>query len=405
MCLNPSDAPEEASEHAPDTAEVYHATPDAEEAAPEAYEVTSAAAGRRLADREDVVRHKKRGYALINTTLTPHEAMVEDLLFVRDVLDRAEVPYLLVRGNDARPVIAVDWEFRKDLRRALVEACQDEPFYSLTVDARKDRALLVADGRLAESGQARMFRLYRPRLEPNGGLLYGRDTGVQVELWKWEGDLLHLPIENSLTRRTLPRNEAARGTVERFGRTWPTIENMFADHATDIDFEIDIVFSWVDGSDSELRAYRASFLPGVVLGEGDDAEARYRQINELKYALRSVHMFAPWINRIFICTDSKVPEWLDDSHERIMIVRAADHYKDRPSYRSSTRRPSSPSCSTSMGSRSTSSTRTMTCSSAGPSARTCSSPPAGSRSSSRRPPGSGWATTTSTGPATRTRRG
>ncbi|WP_371829621.1 stealth conserved region 3 domain-containing protein [Sinomonas cyclohexanicum] len=309
-------------------AEVYHATPDAEEAAPEAYEVTSAAAGRRLADREDVVRHKKRGYALINTTLTPHEAMVEDLLFVRDVLDRAEVPYLLVRGNDARPVIAVDWEFRKDLRRALVEACQDEPFYSLTVDARKDRALLVADGRLAESGQARMFRLYRPRLEPNGGLLYGRDTGVQVELWKWEGDLLHLPIENSLTRRTLPRNEAARGTVERFGRTWPTIENMFADHATDIDFEIDIVFSWVDGSDSELRAYRASFLPGVVLGEGDDAEARYRQINELKYALRSVHMFAPWINRIFICTDSKVPEWLDDSHERIMIVRAADHYKD-----------------------------------------------------------------------------
>lgn len=309
-------------------AEVYHATPDAEEAAPEAYEVTSAAAGRRLADREDVVRHKKRGYALINTTLTPHEAMVEDLLFVRDVLERAEVPYLLVRGNDARPVIAVDWEFRKDLRRALVEACQDEPFYSLTVDARKDRALLVADGRLAESGQARMFRLYRPRLEPNGGLLYGQDTGVQVELWKWEGDLLHLPIENSLTRRTLPRNEAARGTVERFGRTWPTIENMFADHATDIDFEIDIVFSWVDGSDSELRAYRASFLPGVVLGEGDDAEARYRQINELKYALRSVHMFAPWINRIFICTDSKVPEWLDDSHERITIVRAADHYKD-----------------------------------------------------------------------------
>ncbi|MDP9882939.1 hypothetical protein J2W21_000418 [Sinomonas atrocyanea] len=312
----------------PTPAEVYHATPDTAEPVPAALEVTSAEAGRRLADRDDVLRHKKRGYALVNRTQTPHEAMVEDLLFVRDVLDRADIPYLLVRGNDARPVIAVDWTRRKDLRRALVEACRDEPFYSLTVDARKDRALLVADGRLAESGQARMFRLYRPRIEPAGGLRYGHETGVQVELWKWEGETLQLPIENSLTRRTLPRNEAVRGTVERFGRTWPTIENMFADHATDIDFTIDIVFSWVDGADPELRRYRESFLPGVVHGEGDDADARVRQINELKYALRSVHMFAPWIGRIFICTDSKPPAWLDTAHERITVVPAAEHYKD-----------------------------------------------------------------------------
>ncbi|WP_369802263.1 stealth family protein [Sinomonas sp. R1AF57] len=309
-------------------AEVYNATTDAEEAAPLALEVTSAAAGRRLLDRDDVIRDRKRGYALVNRTQTPLEAMVEDLLFVRDVLERAEIPYLLVRGNDARPVIAVDWTHRKTLRRALVEACQDEPFYSLTVDARKDRALLVADGKLAESGHARMFRLYRPRVEPNGGLRYGHETGVQIELWKWDGDLLRLPIENSLTRRTLPAGEAVRGTVERFGVTWPTIENMFADHATDIDFEIDIVFSWVDGSDPEFRKYRASFLPGVVLGEGDDADARFRQIDELKYALRSLHMFAPWIRRIFICTDSKVPQWLDDAHEKITVVRAEDHYRD-----------------------------------------------------------------------------
>jgi hypothetical protein len=305
--------------------EVYFATPDTE--LQPAQEVTSPEAGKRLADRDDLIKIK-RGYALINKTLTPHEAMVEDLLFVGDVLDRAEIPYLLVRGNDARPVIAVDWKRRKDLRRALVEACRDEPFYSITVDARKGDALLVADGRLAASGNSRMFRLYRPRLEPNGGLQYGQDLGVQIELWKWEGDLLHLPIENSLTRRTLPVEEAVRGTVERFGRTWPTIENMFADHATDIDFEIDIVFSWVDGSDPEYLRYRSSFLPGVVLGEGDEAEARYRQISELKYALRSVHMFAPWIRRIFICTDSKVPEWLDPDHPKVTIVRAEEHFRD-----------------------------------------------------------------------------
>ncbi|WP_306464436.1 stealth family protein [Tersicoccus solisilvae] len=254
--------------------------------------------------------------------------MVEDLLFVRDALDRAGISFLLVRGNDARPVIAVPWTERRKLRAALVAACEDEPFYSVTVDARKNRSLLVADGKLTESTRARMFRLYRPRVVLHGGLLYGHETGVQIELWKWEGETLQLPIENSVTRRSLPADEATRGTVERFGRTWPTIENMFADHATDIDFPIDIVFSWVNGSDTELLARRASYLPGVVMGEGDDAEARYRQIDELRYALRSVHMFAPWIRRVFLCTDSALPDWLDPEHPDITVVRAADHFAD-----------------------------------------------------------------------------
>lgn len=308
--------------------EVYHGAPEPESPLGEVREVTSPEAMARFLDREDIVRVKGR-YALLNKTMTPHTAMVADLLFVRGVLEDAGIPYLLVRGNDARPVIAVDWEKRKKLRKALVAACQDEPFYSMTVDTRKDKALLVADGRLGSSGKARMFRLYRPRVEPEGGLHYGQGTGVQIELWRWNDDgTLHLPIENSLTRATLPAAEAIRGTVWRFGVEWPTIENMFADHAADIDFPIDIVFSWVDGNNPEYQRYRASFMENVVVGEGDDAEARFRQIDELKYALRSIHMFAPWIRRIFICTDSDLPEWLDTEHPDVTIVRAADHFKD-----------------------------------------------------------------------------
>ena len=100
--------------------------------------------------------------------------------------------------------------------------------------------------------------------------------------------------------------------MERYGQTWPTIENMFADHASDISFDVDLVFSWVDGSSPEYIAARRARHGGVVVGEGDDHEARFRQINELKYALRSVYMFAPWIRRIFIATDSPAPVWLAD---------------------------------------------------------------------------------------------
>ncbi|WP_343899758.1 stealth family protein [Arthrobacter rhombi] len=320
--------PLEATRTAPHPDEVFHGTPEDDGAASPVREVTSPAAMARLQERADVVRAEGR-YALVNSSITPHEAMVTDLLFIRDVLDAAGVGYLLVRGNDARPVIAVPWTDRKALRQALVAACQNEPFYSLTVDTRKDKALLVADGKLAASSKARMFRLYRPRIEPAGGLAFGASTGVQVELWQWtDTGQVHLPMENSLTRATLPAGEAVRGTVHRFGREWPTIENMFAEHAMDISFPIDMVFSWVDGNDIEHQRYRASFMDGVVVGEGDDAEARYRQIDELKYALRSVYMFAPWVRHIYIATDSPIPAWLDADHQRISVVRAPDHFRD-----------------------------------------------------------------------------
>ncbi|UUL76441.1 stealth family protein [Pseudarthrobacter sp. Fe7] len=289
-------------------------------------EITSAAAEQRLKHRPDVIRHKGR-YALINDTRTPYQAMVEDLLFLRNVLASAGLSYLLVRGNNDRPVLALDWKDRKKLRAALVEACRDEPFYSMTVDAKKKTSVLVADGELSPNRQGRIFRLYRPRVEPEGGFEFGASAGVQIELWSFEGEQLILPIENSLTRRTMLRQDAVRGTVERYGHTWPTIENMFADHASDISFDVDMVFSWVDGSSPEYIAARRAQQKGYVLGEGDDHEARFRQINELKYALRSVYMFAPWIRRIFIATDSPAPSWLAE-HPSVTIVRSEEFFSD-----------------------------------------------------------------------------
>lgn len=319
------DATETTITETPVQDEIYYGGQPSEEARTPT-EVTSPAAVARLKHRADVVRHKGR-YALINHNRTPYQAMVEDLMFLRAVLADAGLNYLLVRGNNDRPVIALDWKDRKKLRAALVAACREEPVYSMTVDAKKKASVLVADGELSPNRQARIFRLYRPRVEPDGGFEFGSSAGVQIELWSFEGDQLILPIENSLTRRTMLSQDAVRGTVERYGHTWPTIENMFADHASDISFDIDLVFSWVDGSSPDYIAARRAQQQGVVLGEGDDHEARFRQINELKYALRSVYMFAPWIRRIFIATDSPAPEWLAE-HPSVTIVRSEEFFSD-----------------------------------------------------------------------------
>lgn len=89
-------------------------------------EPASAASRARMGELPETVRFKNR-FALAITTTTPLEAMVEDLLFIRDILDAAGIEYLLVRGNDERPVIAVSWTERKNLRQALVEDAQTHP--------------------------------------------------------------------------------------------------------------------------------------------------------------------------------------------------------------------------------------------------------------------------------------
>jgi hypothetical protein len=68
-------------------------------------------------------------------------------------------------------------------------------------------------------------------------------------------------------------------------------------------------------------------MESYVVGEGDDSEARYRQIDELKYALRSVHQNLPWVRNIFIATDSPAPKWLAD-HPRVRIVRSEEFFAD-----------------------------------------------------------------------------
>ncbi len=72
-------------------------------------------------------------------------------------------------------------------------------------------------------------------------------------------------------RRSLPIDEFVVVDIERYGRTWRTVEHMFDDHVSDIRFPIDIVFSWVDGNAVEYQRARQAAQANAVLGEGDDA--------------------------------------------------------------------------------------------------------------------------------------
>ena len=90
------------------------------------------------------------------------------------------------------------------------------------------------------------------------------------------------------------------------------------------DFPVDLVYLWVDGNDPEWRAKRRLYSKERYSDVGMDNEARYSDNGELKYSLRAVEKFAPWIQNIFIVTDGQVTSWLDTSNEKIKIVNHKD---------------------------------------------------------------------------------
>lgn len=96
-----------------------------------------------------------------------------------------------------------------------------------------------------------------------------------------------------------------------------------------VDFPIDLVYMWVDGNDAEWQAKRAHYsgqCPDRSRGADAISVARWRNNDELRYSLRSMEMYAPWVNHIYIITDNQRPEWLAN-HPKVSIV---DHREILP---------------------------------------------------------------------------
>ena len=91
--------------------------------------------------------------------------------------------------------------------------------------------------------------------------------------------------------------------------------------------KIDLVYCWVDGSDTEWQRKRNNCL-SQCNEKISNATCRFRNNDELKYSLRSVEKYAPWINHIYIITDNQTPKWLNTDNPKITVV---DHKDILPS--------------------------------------------------------------------------
>lgn len=100
---------------------------------------------------------------------------------------------------------------------------------------------------------------------------------------------------------------------------------------TGYDFPVDAVYLWVDDQDPDWQRRRQDSLARHAAAQGREvppaalSAARFRDNSELKYSLRSLDLYAPWINRVCLITDRQCPAWLNTE-----TVRVVDHSEILP---------------------------------------------------------------------------
>lgn len=93
------------------------------------------------------------------------------------------------------------------------------------------------------------------------------------------------------------------------------------------DEPVDVVYTWVNGSDPRFLETMNEYLK-PKRDDIDSSKQRYEDKNELRFSLRSLEKFAPWVNHVYLVTNGQIPYWLNLDYEKITIVTHDDIFRD-----------------------------------------------------------------------------
>ncbi|WP_432252399.1 stealth family protein [Streptomyces sp. HNM1019] len=298
----------------------------------------------------------RRGGALVATLApspTPLFARAENLRLVCEALDRARIDHFVVRCySNVGSAVGVRADQRDVVVTALAALCAEEAGYVSLPPRRGHPATPPRLGgrrgawrRLAGASVVRFTRFHTGpggSGEPGGRLLLGPAHGCDIEFWEPGGQgeerVLIAPRFNRTTASVPLVGEPVRAPDQLFTRLAPPVgwqpgplvrtrPEFLTRLPDEVRFPIDVVYTWVDGSDPQWQRRRAA-----LAGRGYHAQAanaaRYANRDELRYSLRSLYLYAPWVRHIYLVTDRQVPDWLAVSHPGITVVDHHDIFDD-----------------------------------------------------------------------------
>jgi len=332
----------------------------------------------------EIVRHEDR-LAEVRDDVLSGEAFRLNFEEVAEVLESAGVAFAPVPDGRVRHRVAIHPGARADVLALCAKSFADQPVYAdllghdvtlrtvlaetlpeavATLEAEWDTGADEADEAAtdevtsdeasddAESDGAeppaadrippvvvKGIRIYRPIVTSGRSLLYGADHGCDVEFWDpatTQGAVAS--ISETPFGWWVPSLEPT--SVIRIGdRDYPAPEVFTRTLLDDVDFPVDAVITWVDDSDPEWQRRRAEARAARLAQAGEpaatdtpqvegDDEERFHNRDELRYCLRAIAMYAPWIRHIFLVTDDQTPDWLDTSKPGITVVSHRELFAD-----------------------------------------------------------------------------
>jgi hypothetical protein len=249
---------------------------------------------------------------------TVEYARREALAVLAQVLRERRVPFFVVPGyTGAAYRVGVLDGHRSEVGRSLDRLEGRDWFVKAGTEpaGRAKRRRAVAD--------EPVLTLFRRLTWPDSPFKLGPESGVRIEFWTdvdggWAG-----PVPNSVAR-IVPPSAQHEVTTDVAGATYPTLAGLAASPWDDIDFPVDVVYTWVDGSDPQWIANRDRRLTDVggpsAVSLESRADSRFTDHDELRHSLRSLEQFVPWVRTIYLVTAGQRPSWLANEHPDLQVV-------------------------------------------------------------------------------------
>lgn len=138
-----------------------------------------------------------------------------------------------------------------------------------------------------------------------------------LESWNSVENYIIAPKANIISRRIF-NNVIDKLYLESKNKAPEISKILNFTNEDNVEFDIDYVFTWVNSEDLDWQKMYSEYKPNI---ENDGTSlSRFKNREELKFALRSLEQNADWIRKIFVVSNCKPPEWLNINHPKIQWV-------------------------------------------------------------------------------------
>src|SRR4051794_23111351 len=246
--------------------------------------------------------------------VTLQQARSVALAFIADALRTMHVPFFVIpvyRGDPPRVATlerhraVAEQVMRRASSADWVARCRPsggEPMHEVPLND------LPADK--AASGWA----IYRSRRWPKSWFRFGPEAGCVLEFWHESDGAWEAPSRNPVAC-LVGRAAQSLTTLDFDGRRYPTLAGLARPPWDDVEGPIDLVYTWVDGDDVQWRQTRDARLAEVggasKVPPQSREDFRFADHGELRYSLRAVEQYLPWVDKIYLVTADQQPAWLN----------------------------------------------------------------------------------------------